>query len=84
MEWTSTTLLNGYGQFRRYGRQQYAHRVAWELCNGPIPEGLQIDHLCRNRRCVRPDHLELVTASVNCQRRSSVFIRCICERAQRG
>src|SRR5215475_3547416 len=79
MRWTSTTLLNGYGQFR-YGprprQQQYAHRVAWELCNGPIPPGMMIDHLCHNPECVRPDHLEPVTASVNAQRRRYVCDAC--------
>ncbi len=49
-----------------------AHRFSYELANGPIPEGLQIDHLCRNRGCVRPDHMEAVTPRVNYLRGDSV------------
>lgn len=45
-----------------------AHRVAYELVVGPIPEGLEIDHLCRTRSCVRPDHLDPVTHAENCRR----------------
>jgi hypothetical protein len=50
------------------GEKCYSHRVYWERENGPIPEGLQIDHLCRNPGCVNPAHLELVTNAENTQR----------------
>lgn len=50
------------------GRGLYAHRVAYELFHGPIPKGLEIDHVCRNKMCVNPDHLEAVTRSVNIRR----------------
>ena len=55
-----------YGQFS-VGKQKglLAHRVAYELFNGPIPAGLTVDHLCRNTRCVNPAHLEAVTQRVN-------------------
>lgn len=49
------------------------HRYAYRLWKGPIPDGLQIDHLCRNRACVNPSHLEAVTGKEN-QRRASLFV----------
>jgi hypothetical protein len=47
------------------GKILYAHRVAWELTYGPIPEGMQVDHLCRNTLCVRATHLRLMTVSAH-------------------
>lgn len=64
--WIGSTYLNGYGKFA--SPQQYAHRFAYEDLVVEIPEGLQIDHLCRVRNCVRPEHLEPVTLSVNVRR----------------
>jgi hypothetical protein len=64
-EWTAARNSYGYGQIWRDGRMAPAHRVLYELLVGPIPEGLHIDHLCRNRGCVRPDHLEPVTCREN-------------------
>ena len=63
--WTAGRIWNGYGQFWLAGKKHYAHRVAYELLRGEIPEGLQIDHLCRNRACANPDHLEPVTCKEN-------------------
>lgn len=61
-----------YGCTRHEGRTVAAHRLAWELFRGPIPEGLQIDHLCRVTRCVNPDHLEPVTPRENVLRGEGV------------
>lgn len=66
--WTAWIERNGYGRFWLDGRQQGAHRVAYELYVGPIAPELQIDHLCRVRSCVNPLHLEAVTASENTRR----------------
>lgn len=70
-EWTAYKNPKGYGHFYRAGRWEKAHRVAYELLVGPIPRGLELDHLCRNRACVNPDHLEPVTRKVNNLRGSS-------------
>lgn len=66
--WTGALNNKGYGQWGQNGRTRSAHRVAYEFFVGPIPEGLTIDHLCRVRRCVRPDHLEPVTSAENTRR----------------
>lgn len=50
------------------GRRLYAHRAMYEQEIGPIPEGLHLDHLCRQTKCIRPDHLEPVTHAKNLQR----------------
>jgi len=50
-------------------RCQIAHRFAYEFARGPIPEGFEVDHLCDNKLCVNPAHLELVTHQQNCKRR---------------
>lgn len=51
-------VATGYGQMKVQGRTAYPHRYGYEIQNGPIPEGLQVDHLCRTRICVRGTHLE--------------------------
>ena len=67
--WTGTLNLrvNGYGRFYWCGRPRYAHRIAYEAFVRPIPDGLEMDHLCRVPRCV-PDHLEAVTHRTNSRR----------------
>lgn len=77
--WTGATNGAGYGQFHLAGsdgkRQRYAHRIAYEEAVGPIPEGLTLDHLCQNPRCVRPDHLEPVPMGVNIRRGNGLSAR---------
>ncbi len=66
---------DGYGRIcSRYDRQKHetAHRVVYETAVGAIPDGLDLDHLCRNRRCVNPAHLEPVTRQVNILRGETV------------
>lgn len=54
-----------YGCIWARGKAQWAHRIAWELEHGPIPEGMQVDHICKNPQCVRHDHLRIVTPRQN-------------------
>lgn len=64
--WTGTIIPGkGYGSFKVNGQAVRVHRFAYELLVGPIPAGLQIDHLCRNRACVNPAHMEPVTNREN-------------------
>lgn len=63
--WTGCVLKSGHGQTWFNGKQIYAHRYFYELLVGKIPEGLVIDHLCENKRCVNPEHLEPVSDSEN-------------------
>lgn len=67
--WTGRTTTNGYGSFSLGGRRVRSHRYAWERVNGPIPDGLVIDHVCHNPLCVNVDHLRLATHSENLQNR---------------
>lgn len=66
--WLGTTTQSGYGQFSIDSVATYAHRFSYESFVGPIPDGLQLDHLCRVRCCCNPHHLEPVTGKVNTNR----------------
>ncbi len=76
--WTAARYWDGYGAFMtgykkdKNKRMVRAHRYAYELLVGPIPEGMELDHLCRNRACVNPTHLEPVTHKVNTLRGETI------------
>jgi hypothetical protein len=66
--WTMSFYSNGYGQKWMDGKLTPAHRWMYLTRIGPIPSGLDLDHLCKNKACVNPDHLEPVTREVNIRR----------------
>jgi hypothetical protein len=82
--WTGALNAAGYGAIGKDNKVLRVHRVTYELLVGPIPEGLQLDHLCRNRACCNPEHLEPVTNRTNWlrgQNPTAVFLRDgICKR----
>lgn len=67
-EWRAAKDPSGYGAFKYQGAKVGAHRISYEMHRGPIPDGLWLDHLCRNRACVRPGHLEPVKPGENTRR----------------
>lgn len=78
VEFTGTRSRKGYGMVWLDGRMRPAHRVMYELMVGPIPDGLVVDHLCRNHRCVNPGHLEPVTVAENQRRGVQVQLKTHC------
>lgn len=66
--WNAALDAHGYGSFHLNGKTAYAYRVAYEWAKGPRPAGMDLDHICRDRRCVNPDHLEPVTRGENLHR----------------
>lgn len=73
-EWLLAKAQNGYGRVRVGGVQKAAHRVEYEKIHGTIPDGLEIDHLCRNKGCVNPSHLEAVSHRENEYRKSTTIL----------
>lgn len=69
--WLRAVNTNGYGTMTRNGANISAHRWMYIQRFGPIPDGLQLDHICRNRLCVNPDHLRLATNAQNNQNRDA-------------
>ena len=78
--WTGALTTGGYGQIEIAGRLCLVHRVVWELEYGPIPEGIQLDHVwdagCRHKHCAALAHLEPVTPAENSQRRAARITNC--------
>lgn len=76
--WASRVDRGGYGHFYAGDRRTVlAHRFAYELMLGPIPDGMQLDHRCRVRHCIRPDHLEPVSMRENMLRGDSPAARAV-------
>lgn len=75
------SLSDGYGQLWHGGKKWMAHRWSYEHFVGPIPDGSQIDHLCRNRKCCNPEHLEPISHDENMRR--LMFAKVIERRIQR-
>lgn len=67
--WVGTKNQDGYGRVRVDDRLLSAHRVAYALSHGPVPDDMEVDHACFNRDCIEPSHLRLVTKSQNSQHR---------------
>ena len=73
--WVGHRKPDGYGRWRiptgtgSNGKQHYVHRVSYEMAHGPVPEGMQVDHICHNTSCVRPSHLRLTSPKQNQENR---------------
>jgi hypothetical protein len=74
--WDGPLSPGGYGQVNAWQKRWLVHRLAYTVMVGEIPAGLQIDHLCRVRNCIRPDHLEPVTQAENLRRQGAAVTQC--------
>ena len=74
-QWIGHTNSNGYGVIDIFKKKFFAHRISYIKYVGAIPINLQLDHLCRNRKCVNPDHLEAVTQQTNLLRGKTVVAK---------
>jgi HNH endonuclease len=70
--YTGSTFKFGYGKVKSQGKNHTAHTIAYKRLRGPVPEGMELDHVCRNPRCFNPDHLEPVTHRENMMRGNTV------------
>lgn len=75
-DWVGTLQRNGYAAITNRSKKHMVHRYYYEFYRGPIPNGLHIDHLCRNRICVNPEHLEAVTQAENNRRAGKKGTNC--------
>lgn len=75
-QWTGAISTHGYGVTNFERRQLRAHQAAYRVWCGEVPQGMQIDHLCRNRACFNPAHLECVTPQENTRRGAAVKVAC--------
>ncbi len=80
-QWTGprnkSNPAKAYGRIVFHGVARPAHRIGYELLVGPIPEEMTVDHLCRNKLCVNPDHLEIVSRGENARRHMSSIPACV-------
>lgn len=77
MLWEGATQSKGYGCVTDgHGSSVLIHRKVWEESRGPIPEGMTIDHLCRQKTCINPDHMEVVTRAENVRREHAARTHC--------
>jgi hypothetical protein len=74
-EWTASKMTGGYGLFVINKKNHSAHRVAYEIANGPFDQSMHVDHICHNRGCVNPKHLRLVTRMQNAENRAGATKR---------
>lgn len=77
MLWEGATQSKGYGSVTNHkGSSVLIHRKVWEESRGPIPDGMTIDHLCRQKTCINPDHMEVVTRAENSRRALAAQTHC--------